>query len=310
MNELQISNNTELKAVSFNKDLYNSWLNYLDSKPKTIETYTRAIRQFYKYLEENNITQPTRNDVINYRDYINASHKATTTASYLMAVKLFFQWLEQEGLYKDIAQHIKAPKIENSYKKDYLNAEQVKGLLASVDTTDIKGLRDYAILALMITTGLRDVEVMRANREDLGTVGGAKVLYIQGKGKDGKNNFVKLAKPVEETIKAYLKARGTKEASAPLFTSTAHRNNNARLTTRSISRIVKGRLIEAGLDSDRLTAHSLRHTAGTLNLRAGATLEETQQLLRHSNINTTMIYAHLLQREDNKSEERIASVIF
>lgn len=310
MNDLQIKDNTELRAVSFNKDLYNSWLNYLDSKPKTIETYTRAIRQFYKYLEDNGITQPTRSDVINYRDYINATHKATTTASYLMAVKLFFQWLEQEGLYKDIAQHIKAPKIENIYKKDYLNAEQVKGLLSSVDTTDIKGLRDYAILALMITTGLRDVEIMRANREDIGTVGGVDVLYIQGKGKDGKNNFVKLAKPVEEAIKAYLKAREAKEASAPLFTSTAHRNNNARLTTRSISRIVKGRLVNAGLDSDRLTAHSLRHTAGTLNLRAGATLEETQQLLRHSNINTTMIYAHLLKREDNKSEERIASVIF
>ncbi len=310
MNDLEVREETGLKVISFNEGLYKSWINYLDSKPKTIETYTRAIRQFYKYLGENGISQPTRSDIINYRDYINASHKATTTASYLMAVKLFFQWLEQEGLYKDITQHIKAPKIENSYKKDYLNENQVKGLLASVDTSTLKGLRDYSILALMITTGLRDVEVMRANREDIGTVGGASVLYIQGKGKDGKNNFVKLAQPVEEAIKAYLKARDIKDPSAPLFTSTAHRNNNNRLTTRSISRIVKGRLIEAGLDSDRLTAHSLRHTAGTLNLRAGATLEETQQLLRHSNINTTMIYAHLLQREDNKSEERIASVIF
>ena len=66
----------------------------------------------------------------------------------------------------------------------------------------------------------------------------------------------------------------------------------------------------AGYDSDRLTAHSLRHTAATLNLLAGGTLQETQQLLRHSSINTTTIYAHNLDRAQSKSEERIANAIF
>ncbi len=66
----------------------------------------------------------------------------------------------------------------------------------------------------------------------------------------------------------------------------------------------------AGLDSERLTAHSLRHTAATLNLLAGGSVQETQQLLRHSNIGTTMIYAHNLERAANNSEARIAAALF
>lgn len=66
----------------------------------------------------------------------------------------------------------------------------------------------------------------------------------------------------------------------------------------------------AGYDSNRLTAHSCRHTAATLNLLAGASIQETQQLLRHSNINTTMIYLHNLERIKNNSEQRIDDLIF
>ena len=69
-------------------------------------------------------------------------------------------------------------------------------------------------------------------------------------------------------------------------------------------------MIEAGLESDRLTAHSLRHTAATLNLLNGGTVEETQQLLDHKNINTTLIYSHALERAKNNSEQRIAKAIF
>ena len=82
------------------------------------------------------------------------------------------------------------------------------------------------------------------------------------------------------------------------------------MTTRSISRVAKESLIDIGLDSDRLTAHSFRHTAATLNLLNGGTVEETQQLLGHKNINTTLIYSHALERAKNNSEKRIAKAIF
>ena len=82
------------------------------------------------------------------------------------------------------------------------------------------------------------------------------------------------------------------------------------MTTRSISRLAKESLIQVDLNSDRLTAHSFRHTAATLNLLNGGTVEETQQLLDHANINTTLIYSHALERASNNSENRIAMAIF
>ena len=105
-------------------------------------------------------------------------------------------------------------------------------------------------------------------------------------------------------------SRNARKQCDVLFVSTSNNNKGQRLTTRSISGIVKKRLKAAGYTSNRLTAHSLRHTAGTLNLMNGGTLEETQQLLRHSNINTTMIYLHHLERENNQSEKRIADALF
>ena len=82
------------------------------------------------------------------------------------------------------------------------------------------------------------------------------------------------------------------------------------MTTRSLSRMVKQHLEAAGLISPRLTAHSLRHTAATLNLLGGGTVEETRQLLGHASIGTTMIYAHELDRAASRSEGRIAEQIF
>lgn len=310
MNELVMKKETELQPITFNNELFSSWISYLDSTPKTIESYTKNIRQFFYYLQDHNIKQPLRADIIAYRDYLLSSHKPTTASSYLMAVKQFFKWTSLEGFYPNIADNVKSPKIETGHKKDYLTTKQVKKLLSSVDTSNLKGLRDYAILFLMITTGLRTVEVIRADIEDLRAVGDFTALYIQGKGKTDKTAYVKVTPQVEEAVRSYLKARGSVDSKQPLFTSLSNRNSNQRLTTKSISRIAKESLVGAELISDRLTAHSLRHTTATLNLMAGASLEETQQLLRHSNMNTTLIYSHALERANNNSEQRITDFIF
>lgn len=291
-------------------DLFTRWAAFIDAAPKSIETYKRNIKPFMLYMQDNGITHPKREDVIAYRDMLKADHKATTVNAYLIAVKLFFQWLEAENIYPNITAHVKACKLDTAHKKDPLTAKQVGRLFKGIDTTTLTGKRDYAILALMVTSGLRDVEVSRANIEDVRNVADFTALFIQGKGHEEKGDLVKVVGQVEEAISDYLTARGKTAGTSPLFVSHAHRNEGERLTTRSISRIVKTRLQAAGLDSDRLTAHSLRHTAATLNLLNGATLEETQQLLRHKNINTTMIYSHALQRANNNSEERIAAAIF
>jgi len=262
------------------------------------------------YLSENGIRQPQREDIVAYRDFLKKDHKPTTVQSYLAAVKLFFQWTEREGLYPNVADRVKGAKLDTEHKKDYLTTKQVARLLGAIDRSTLKGLRDYAMLSLMVTTGLRTISVIRADIGDIRTAGDAVALFYQGKGHEEKADYVKLAEPVEEAIRAYLKARGGADPKAPLFSSIANRNNGERMTTRSVSRVTKERLIAVGLESDRLTAHSLRHTAATLNLLNGGTVEETRQLLGHTNINTTLIYSHALERAKNNSEERIAKAIF
>ena len=173
-----------------------------------------------------------------------------------------------------------------------------------------QGRRDYAIFALMVTGGLRDIEVHRANIEDLRTLGDSTILYLQGKGREERTDYVKVMPEVERAIRASLADRKDIQGKQPLFASLSNNSKGGRISTRSISGIVKNSLVKAGYESDRLTAHSLRHTAVTLSLLGGNSLQEVQQFARHSNIATTQIYAHNLERAKNKCESTIASAIF
>lgn len=310
MNELNNFNqNNVIESKRIDHTLLKRFLEYLDASEKTVQTYTRALRQFFKFLYENNITQPQRTDVLAFRDNLkDKGRKPTTIKSYIVAVRLFFQWTNQEGLYPNIAEKIKGAKLDQAHKKDYLTVDQIKDVLNNIDTSTLTGARDYAIIVLMVTGGLRTIEVSRADMDDMRNVGNSPALYIQGKGREEKTEYVKLPLQVFKAIGRYREM--LEKQYDVLFVSTSNNNKGQRLTTRSISGIVKKRLKEAGYTSNRLTAHSLRHTAGTLNLMNGGTLEETQQLLRHSNINTTMIYLHHLERENNQSEKRIADALF
>lgn len=310
MNELNNFNqNNVIESKRIDNTLLKRFLEYLDASEKTVQTYTRALRQFFKFLYENNITQPQRADVLAFRDNLkDKGRKPTTIKSYIVAVRLFFQWTNQEGLYPNIAEKIKGAKLDQAHKKDYLTVDQIKDVLNNIDTSTLTGARDYAIIVLMVTGGLRTIEVSRADMDDMRNVGNSPALYIQGKGREEKTEYVKLPLQVFKAIGRYREM--LEKQYDVLFVSTSNNNKGQRLTTRSISGIVKKRLKEAGYTSNRLTAHSLRHTAGTLNLMNGGTLEETQQLLRHSNINTTMIYLHHLERENNQSEKRIADALF
>lgn len=311
MSEAVVINNASVQAQqSVGIEMFERWVQYVDASPKTVQTYTKAIKQFMLYLATNGISQPKREDIIAYREYLTKGHKPTTVQSYLAAVKLFFQWTERENLYPNVADHVKGATLDREHKKDYMSTKQVNRLLSGVDQSTLQGARDYAILSLMVTTGLRTVSIVAANIEDIRTVGDDSVLYYKGKGHDEKAKYVKLAEPVEDAILNYLKLRGKSAGESPLFASVSNKNSGQRMTTRSISRIVKTHLEESGLISDRLTAHSLRHTAATLNLKNGGTLEETKQLLDHADINTTLIYVHAMEREDNNSEKRIAKAIF
>ncbi len=296
---------------ALNAELYNRFISYLDVKPKTVETYTKALRQMYNYFAFNGIRQPQREDVIAFRDELTASgHKPTTVQNYITAARLFFSWTAQEGLYPNIADRLKGAKLDKEHKRDYLTSRQVKDVLSAIERDTELGLRDYAMLTLMTTGGLRTIEVSRANVEDMRALGDHTVLYVQGKGRDEKTEYIKVSAPVEAAIRAYLGTRENVQGHEPLFTSLSNNNRGDRLTTRSIRGMVKKRLKEAGYESSRLTAHSLRHTAVTLSLLAGKDLAEVQQFARHANIATTMIYNHALEKTKNSCGEAITAAIF
>lgn len=308
--ELALTGSRGLTQQQGLEELNARFIAYLDAKASTIETYSKALRPFFSYMAANGINRPTRESVIAYRENLKATLKPSTVQTYITTVRLFFAWTAQEGLYPNVAEHLKGAKLDKNHKKDALTSSQARSILKGINRETLAGKRDYAIMALMTSCGLRCIEVARATVADMRTAGDSAALYIQGKGREEKTEYVKLPQPVEEAMRAYLKARGKTDPQQALFVSTSNNNSGEALTTRSISGIVKGHMQAAGFDSERLTAHSLRHTAATLNLINGGSVQETQQLLRHSSVNTTMIYLHNMERAANNSEARIASVLF
>lgn len=293
------------------ENLISNFSAYLDIRKDSVRTYEKGIKSFLSFLRNNGLL-PNRQAVISWRESLKKDHKPTTIKTYLSGLRRFFSWLTSTGIIKEISpcQGVKNIKQEAGYKKDCLTKSQAKELLESINTESLAGKRNYAMLALMLGTGLRDIEVARAKISDLQTISGQSALAILGKGRDSQE-YIKIAPQVERAIRLYLMERGETDRDAPLFASISNRNaKGLAMTTRSISRIVKEQLKAIGLDSERLTAHSLRHTAATLHLKAGGTLEETQQLLRHKSITTTMIYTHHLEWENRKAENLIANSLF
>lgn len=298
------------QALSFTtNDIIERYISTLDVKPKSKETYRKALKQFISFIEGRGSTPPERADILAYKAYLMEHYTACTVSSYMTAVKGLYTFLEAEKITPNIARGIKGAKATRGFRKDALTVEQAKNVLIEIDTSAIDGKRNYALINLLLRTGLRTIEAERANVEDIRQQGGEALLYIQGKGRDSKDAFVLLTEAVLKPIREYLRARGRISETAPLFASHSDRNSGDRLTTRSISRIVKSALIGAGIDSDRLTAHSLRHSAITFSLLAGATIQEAQSMARHSNVNTTLIYAHNIDRIGKAPERKIDTLL-
>jgi site-specific recombinase XerD len=279
-----------------------------DLKPKSKSTYKKAIKNFLLYLKENNISAPIRADILHYKESL--KYKSPyTISSYITSVRLFFTWCENVGIYPNIAKGIKGAKLPKGFNKDTLTPKQVHLLLDSITGTEEQSLRDFALINLLIRTGLRTVEVARANIEDIRQQGGKSILYIQGKGRDFKDDFVLLTNESILPIYKYLALREHKKDTEPLFCGVGNRNKGS-ITTESLSRIIKTRLRKAHLDNKKITAHSLRHTAITFSLLGGASLQEARELARHSNINTTMIYSQNLDKlSDNSPVYKISKIL-
>ena len=291
-------------------ELSDNFISYLDISEISVKSYKSGIKKFLMYLSENGITSPDRTTIIEYKKMLSERYTAKTVSCYLSSVKRFFAWLDSEGLYRDIARGVKAPKLSHEHKRDAFSAQELGQIISGLDRSTLEAKRNYAIFTLISATGLRTIEAVRADIADIRKISGVMVLYIMGKGHSEKDNFVKLEQPVLDAINDYLSLRGEVSSKEPLFASLANRNKGGRMTTRSISRICKTVMVKAGYDSPRLTAHSLRHSAVTISLMQGMSLLDTQSFARHSSISTTTIYAHNISRLTSLVENSIAKAIF
>lgn len=289
----------------------------LDVRPNSRSLYARTLRLYFRWIEAQSIPMGavTRREVLQYKDHLLSEGKSSlTVGGYLTAIRKFYEWAEACKYYPNVAKGIKTPPRAQQFKREPLSPEQAAELLTTTATP-----REKALLSLLLRTGLRTVEVSRATVGDIDVKGGARVLYVHGKGRAEKDNFVILTEKAFAPLAAYLKTRGINVGSPtaaqraePLFTSDSQNSKGEALSTRSISQTAKDALRKIGLDARAYTAHSLRHTAGTNILRAGGTLEQVQFTLRHSNPATTQIYVRteLQRRRLENSGEAILDGVF
>ena len=268
-----------------------------DVTPSSRRTYLRSVRQFFRWVDSKGypLANLTRVEVLQYREELLAKGMSSlSVGGYLTSVRRFYAWAEGEKVYPNIARDIKGPKRKQQFRKQALTAAKAKEVLSYQDG---QGLRDHAVLNLLLRTGLRTIEVVRANVEDLTYKSGTRVLLVHGKGRSEKDQFVIVTDTAYQPIADYLATRPGAKAGEPLFTSASNNSKGGRLTTRTVSKIAKQSLRSVGLDSREYTAHSLRHTAAVTIMRAGGSIEEAQHVLRHSSPATTQIYTATIKEE-------------
>ena len=268
-----------------------------DVKDSSRSLYTRTLSQFFLWIEKTGkvLNSLTREDILEYKDHLLSSGlSALTISSYLVVVRKFYEWTESLLIYPNIAKGIKTPRRKQAFKKQHLSENKIGDLLEYYKE---KSLRDFAIVNLLLRTGLRTIEVIRADVGDITFKGDKRVLLVWGKGHTEKDSFVVLTDKTYLPIREYLDSRKGVKSGDPLFVSNSRRNGGERLTTRTISGICKEGLREVGLDGKEFTAHSLRHTTAVEILKNGGEITDVQRVLRHTSPVTSQIYTESIEEE-------------
>ena len=213
---------------------------------------------------------------------LSAASRCRRTSS----VKSFFKYLtvKRHFLDHDVTQELDMPKRQASLPR-YLEESECERLLDACDGP--YALRDYCILMLFMSCGLRVSELVSLNKTDVYED------HVRVLGKGNKERVVFFGEGCREAIDDYLMVRQEDkiipEDKNALFIS----RDNCRISVRGVQKMVEKKLKIAGLDATRYSPHKLRHTAATLMLKNGVDTRALQEVLGHSNLNTTQIYTHL-----------------
>lgn len=267
-----------------------------DASPKTIASYLTEVKQYTLWCQQVGINpaQANEDDLKSYRSHLVANYTRGTVATKLAAIRRFYDAALWRGLRVDNpAAGLKAPKDKTAREDSvkFLPLEGFKRLLAMPDNA-----RDKAILALMGWHGLRVEEVVNLDLSNLALEGELPTISVTGKG--NKIRKVHLIERSEAALSAWLDIRPKTADSSEqaVFVSISNRNKGHRLTTRAVRYTVDSYLEQTGLKNDGISCHSLRHSFATWSLAGGAKLTAISGAMGHSSIETTQVYAKIVDR--------------
>jgi integrase/recombinase XerC len=279
------------------------------SSAHTLRAYERELMNFAAYMSQRHdkVISASQVDHLHIRTYLGTLLEGglskASTARALAAIRSWFKWLARAGhVEQNVAALVATPKLP----KHLPRVPSIEQMNRVVDTVEEDAAswpaRDKAILELLYGCGIRNAELTGLNLSDIHWANEA--LLVRGKGQ--KQRYVPLGDAAAQALRAYLGERearlsakfAPKVPSTPaLFVSLQLRGlgkpgGEARLTTRSVGRIVKRIAILRGLSSD-VHPHTLRHAYGTHLLEEGADLRAIQELLGHERLSTTQRYTQL-----------------
>lgn len=276
-------------------ELKKQYLEYIEIEKgralKTVENYDRYLRRFLAFSKIDKPQDITDNNIRQFRLYLNREGlKKKTQNYYLIALRSFLKYLAKVNIESLPPERIELAKV-GERQIDIISSDELERFLAAPDGTDLKNLRNKAIFELFFSTGLRISELCSLDREDIdfkkdefsirGKGDKVRVVFLSDRAKTALKNYFEKRVDINEALFVNLKGKG---------------GEPARLTPRSIERIVQRYAIKAGI-SKKVTPHVIRHCFATDLLEAGADLRSVQALLGHSNITTTQIYTHVTDRQ-------------
>ncbi|HHV59544.1 MAG TPA: site-specific tyrosine recombinase XerD [Clostridiaceae bacterium] len=261
----------------------------------TLQSYKRDIEQYIAYLKDINIhtiTKTTKTTIIAYLLHLQKKGRATSTISRnLASIRSFYQYITKSDIIdNDPTIDLESPKVEKKLPQ-ILSTQEVELLLEQPKCVDLKGYRDKAMLELLYATGIRVSELISLNVSDLNLDMG---FILCNKGT--RERMIPIGSMAINALKSYLgKARGlmvqdNKEEA--LFVNV----NGKRLTRQGFWKIIKQYKNQAKINKD-ITPHTLRHSFAAHLLENGADLRSIQEMLGHSDISSTQIYAQIAKNK-------------
>ena len=272
-------------------------------RPETRGTYDRALRGFQQWFQKDGECRFRVEDIERYKRHLQRKKKLSemSISTYLTAVRRLCDFLVRKGVLADNPGRLVGGSHRPlSHSREVLTPEEVQALfeVVSADTVQDaheRGLRDLAFVKLMVACGLSEIEIVRADVQDLRRDGESAVLWVQGKGRVRKDAPVAIPPDVTAIIQRYLSFRGPLKPADPLFASAGNRTRGRRMSTRGVRERVNRCLGAAGVKNGKkgkVTPGSLRHTAALLMAASGASADEIRERMRLGSIETAMLYVH------------------